>query len=98
MNLEIKDTTECSTSASYLNILLKLDTIGKLTNQLHDKRNDFNLSIVNFPYLYSNNTSSPAYCVYISQFIQCESTFSTYDYFLIQGILKANKVISQVIL
>jgi hypothetical protein len=26
--LEIKDTTECSTSASYLDVLLKLDTNG----------------------------------------------------------------------
>jgi hypothetical protein len=47
--LEIKDTTNCSTSASYLDVLLKLDTNGKLMTQLSDKRNDFNFSIVNFP-------------------------------------------------
>jgi hypothetical protein len=47
--LEIKDTTECSTSASYLDVLLKLDTNGKLTTQLYDKQDDFNFSIVNFP-------------------------------------------------
>jgi hypothetical protein len=33
---EIKVTTECSTSASYLNKLLKLDTNGKLTTQLYE--------------------------------------------------------------
>ena len=33
--LEIKDTTECSTSASYLDVLLKLDT-DSLTTQLYD--------------------------------------------------------------
>ena len=59
--LEIKDTTECSTSASYLDVLLKLDSDGKLTTQLYDKRDDFNFSIVNFPYLCSNNPASPAY-------------------------------------
>jgi hypothetical protein len=48
--LEIKDTTECSTSASYLDVILKLDTNGKITTQLCDKRDDFNFSIVNFPY------------------------------------------------
>ena len=36
--MEIKDTTECSTSASYLDVLLKLDTNGKITTQLYDKR------------------------------------------------------------
>jgi hypothetical protein len=52
--LEIKDTTECSASASYLDVLLKLDINGKITTQLYDKRDDFNFSIVNFPYLCSN--------------------------------------------
>jgi hypothetical protein len=33
--IETKDTTECSTSASYLDVLLKLDTNGKLTTQLY---------------------------------------------------------------
>jgi hypothetical protein len=62
--LEIKDTTECSTSASYLDILLKLDTNGKITTQLYDKRDDFNFSIVNFPNLCSNIPASPEYGVY----------------------------------
>jgi hypothetical protein len=35
--LGIKGTTECSTSASYLDISLKLDTNGKLTIQLYDE-------------------------------------------------------------
>jgi hypothetical protein len=58
--LEIKDTTECFTFASYLDVLLKLDINGKMTTQLYDKRDDFNLSIVNFPYLFSNISASPA--------------------------------------
>ena len=50
-DLEIKDTTESDKSASYLYIclLLKLDTDGKLTTQLYDKRDDFNLSTVKLP-------------------------------------------------
>jgi hypothetical protein len=34
--LEIKDTIEYPTSASYLDVLLKLDTNGKITIQLYD--------------------------------------------------------------
>jgi hypothetical protein len=64
--LEIKDTTESSTSASYLDVLLILDKNGKMTTQLYDKRDDFNFSIVNFPYMCSNIPASPAYGVYIS--------------------------------
>jgi hypothetical protein len=35
--LEIKDTTESSTSTSYLDVLLNIDYDGKLTTQLSDK-------------------------------------------------------------
>jgi hypothetical protein len=38
--LETKDTTESSTSASYLDVLIKFDTNGKITTQLYDKRDD----------------------------------------------------------
>jgi hypothetical protein len=64
--LEIKDTTESSTSASYLDVLLELDTNGKITTQLYDKRDGFNFSIVNSPYLCRNIPASPVYGVYIS--------------------------------
>jgi hypothetical protein len=62
MNWKSK-TPQCSTSALYLDALLKLDTNGKMTTQLYEKRDDFNLSIVNFPYLHvcSNIPASPAY-------------------------------------
>jgi hypothetical protein len=94
--LEIKDTIECSTSASYmyLDVLLKLDTNGKITTQLHDKRDDFNFFIVNFPYLCSNIPASPAYGVYISQFIRYARACSTYDQFLVWGSLLTNKLMS----
>jgi hypothetical protein len=68
--LEMKDSTERSTSASYLDVLLKLDTNDKIMTQLYDKRDDFNISIVNFPHICSNIPASPAYGVYISQLIR----------------------------
>jgi hypothetical protein len=90
--LEIKDTTECCTSASYLDILLKLDNNSKL--QLYDKRDDFNFPIVNFTFLCSNIPISPAYGVYISQLIHCARACSTYDHFVIPGIMLTNKFMS----
>ena len=45
--LEIKDTTEFDKSVSYLDILLKIDSIGRLTFSLYDKRDDFDFAIVN---------------------------------------------------
>jgi hypothetical protein len=64
--LAIKETTESSTSASYLDVLLNIDVDRKLTTQLYDKRDDFNFAIVSFPYTCSNIPLSPAYGVYIS--------------------------------
>jgi hypothetical protein len=37
--LEIKDTTESEKSASYTDILLNIDSIGRLITTLYDKRN-----------------------------------------------------------
>jgi hypothetical protein len=93
--LGIKDTTEWSTSASYLDILLKLDINGKIKTQLYDKRDDFNVFNVNFPYLYSNILASPTYGVYTSQLIQYAIACSTYDQFLVRGSLLTNKLMSQ---
>ena len=52
--LEIKDTTESDKSASYLDILLNIDSNGRLTTSLYDKRDDFVFAIVNFPFLCGN--------------------------------------------
>jgi hypothetical protein len=55
--LEIEDATECFNCAFYLYILLKLDTHGKITTHLYEKRDDFSFSIVNFPHLCSKYSS-----------------------------------------
>jgi hypothetical protein len=84
---EIKDITESSTSASYLDVLLNIDAGGKLGNQLYDKRDYFNFAIVNFQYICtcSNIPLSPVYGIYISQLIQYATACSTYNQFLSRG-------------
>jgi hypothetical protein len=49
--LEIKDTIKSSTSASCLDILLKIDTDSKLTTQLYNKRFVLSTSLV-YAYIY----------------------------------------------
>ena len=68
--LEIKDTTEIITSASYLDLLLSIGRDGQLHTSIYDKRDDFNFHIKNFPFLSSNIPSSPAYGVFISQLLR----------------------------
>jgi hypothetical protein len=51
--LEIKDTTKSDRSASYLDILLNIDSNGRLTASLYDKRDDSDFAIVNFSFLCS---------------------------------------------
>ncbi|KAK3089317.1 hypothetical protein FSP39_002696, partial [Pinctada imbricata] len=63
---EVKETTETNNSASYVDIMLSYDTDGHMNTSLYDKRDDFNFSITNFPFLSSNIPSSPAYGVFIS--------------------------------
>ena len=54
-DLEIKDTTESTTSASYLDLLLSIGRDGQLHTFIYDKRDDFNFHITNFPFMSSNN-------------------------------------------
>jgi hypothetical protein len=93
--LEIKDTTEFGKSASYLNILLNIDSNGRLTTTLHDKRNDFDFAIVNFPILCSNVPLSSAYGVYVFQLIRYARACFAYEDFSKRGQLLAKKLMLQ---
>ena len=56
--------------ADYLDLTFIIDSGGKLSTRLYDKRDDFDFYIVNFPFLSSNIPSGPFYGVYISQLIR----------------------------
>jgi hypothetical protein len=73
--LQIKDIIETDISASYLDILLNIDSNGRLITTLYDKRDDFNFVIVNFPFLCCNIQLSIAYDIYISQLIRYARAF-----------------------
>ena len=106
--LEIKDTTESDTSASYLDfchrtesdlflflLLLSIGRDGQLRTSLYDKRDDFNFHITNFPFLSSNIPSSPAYGVFISQLIRYARACSSYESFILRAMRLSNKLLGQ---
>ena len=59
--LEIKETTDNSTSSSFLDLLLEFDNDNRLRVEIYDKRDDFNFNIVNYPFLCGNILHSPSY-------------------------------------
>ena len=92
--LEIKETTDSSESASYLDLLLCM-TKGQLSTKLYDKRDDFDFRIVNFPYISSNIPESPAYGVYISQLIRYARACTLYTDFTCRGKALTVKLLEQ---
>ena len=90
--LEIKDTTESNTSASYLDLLQSIESDGQLRTSLYDKRDDFNFHITNFPFLSSNIPSSPAYGVFISPLIRNARAYSSNECFIQRAARLSSKL------
>jgi hypothetical protein len=63
--LEVKETADTASSASFLDLYLEFDDSGQISTKNYDKRDDFNFKIINFPIMCSNIPASPAYGVYI---------------------------------
>ena len=93
--LEIKDTTESTASASYLDLLLSIGRDGQLHTSIYDKRDDFNFDITNFSFLISNIPSSPAYGVFISQFIRYSRACFSYECFILRARRLSSKLLKQ---
>ena len=98
VELEIRDTTNIDRSASYLDIHLEIDSEGRLRTKLYDKRDDFNCPIVNFPFICSNISATPAYGVYISQLIQYSRACGSYQDFFDRKFLLTRKLLNQELL
>jgi hypothetical protein len=94
--LEIKDTTKSNKSASYLDILLKIDSNGRLTSQPYQKRDNLIFTIVRFPFLCSIIPLSPAYGLCIFQLIQYTRACFSYEDFAKQGKLLTKKSVLHV--
>ena len=93
--LEIKDTTDTDRSASYLDLHLEIDSEGRLRTKLYDKRDDFKLLIVNFPFICSNIPAALAYGVYISHTLRYPRACDSYKDSLDRGLLLTRKLLNQ---
>ena len=92
--LNIKDTTRSTTSASYLDLLLSIGRDGQLHTSIYDIRDDF-FHITNFPFLSSNIPSSPAYGVFISQLLRYARACSSYECFILRVRRLSSKLVKQ---
>ena len=81
--------------AGYFDLTFIIDSRGKLSTRLCDKRDDFDFHIVNFPFLYNNIPSGPSYGVYISQLIRYARCCSHYDDFIYRHKCLADRLLSQ---
>ena len=87
--LHVNIANSSDTEAPILDLNLSI-TNGIVSSKIYDKRDDFNLKIVNSPFLDGDVPRSPSYGVYISQLIrllECvlmlmTSTTETYLYLL----------------
>ena len=95
VELEIKDTTESNTSASYLDLLLSIGRDGPLHTSKYDQRDDFNFNITNFPFLSSNNPTLTAHGVFISQLIRVARAYFSYGCFILRATRLSNKLLEQ---
>ena len=80
--LEVKETTDTASSASFLDLYLEFDDSGQISTKIYDKLDDFNFKIIHFPNMCSNIPASPAYGVYISQLIRYARASSNYSDFM----------------
>ena len=81
--------------ADYLDLTFIIDSGGKLSTRLYDKRDDFDFHIVNFPFLSSNIPSGHSYGVYISQLIRYARCCSHYDDFRYRHKCLVDRLLSQ---
>jgi hypothetical protein len=92
--LEVKETTDTASSASFLDLYLEFDDSGQISTKIYDKW-DFNFKIIHLSNLCSNIPASPAYDVYISQLIRYARASSNYSDFLKRHLYLRNMLLDQ---
>ena len=93
--LEVKETTDTASSASFMDLYLEFDDNDQLSTKIYDKRDDFNFEIINFPNMCSNIPASPVKFVYISQLIRSTRGSSNYSEFLKRYLYLRNRLLDQ---
>ena len=95
IEFEIKDTVDTYNSASYLDLLLKIHSEWCLRTELYDKKDNYNLPIVNFPCIRGCIRAPPGYGVYTSQLIRYSRACGSNKDFLDRRLLLTAKLLNQ---
>jgi hypothetical protein len=65
--LEVKETTDTASSASFLDLYLEFDDNGQLSTKIYDKRDDFNFKITTFSkYVQQYTSFSCMWCLHLA--------------------------------
>ena len=81
-------------AAQFLDSNLSI-TNGIVSSKIYDKRGDFNVEIVNFPFFDGEDPRSPTCGVYISQLIRFAGVFSNVEEFNNRNLFLAAKLLKQ---
>ena len=92
--LQLNKANSSDTEAPFLDLNLSI-TNGIVSSKIYDKRDDFNLEIVNFPFLDGDVPRSPSYGVYISQLIRLARVCSNVDDFNNRNLFLTAKLLKQ---
>ena len=92
--LQLNKANSSKTEAPFLDLNLSI-TNGVVSTKIYDKWDDFNIEIVNFPFLNGDVPRSPSYGVYISQFILFARVCSNVDDFNNRNLYLTAKLLKQ---
>ena len=95
VDLEINNTTEGNSSASFLVLLLLVGRDGQLHTSIDDKRDGNSFHITNYPFLSCNILYRTAYGVFISQLIRNARACFSYERFILRATQLSNKLLEQ---
>ena len=93
--LTAEKANKSGTLADCLDLTFIIDIAGKLSTNIYDKRDDFDLHIVNFLFLSSSIPSGHSYVVFILQFIRYARCCSYYDDFRYSHKCLVDRLLSQ---
>ena len=93
--LTIEKANKSDHLADHLDLTFIIDSGGQLSTRLYDKRDNFDVYIVNFSFFSSNIPSGPCYAVYISQLIRYAQCCSYYDDFRYRHKCLVDRLLSQ---
>ena len=92
--LQLNKANSSDTEALFLDLNLSIKN-GVVSTKIYDKQDEFNIEIVNFPFLNGDVSRSPSYSVYISQLIRFARVCSSVDDFNNRNLFLTAKLLKQ---